>query len=75
MLEFLFSANLTPLIGYSVQVINRYVCDWLNCSMLQKRIGNRNFWHYPELKHKYTLVPLPNLFRQYAIITGEKKLS
>ncbi len=44
----------TPLIGHCVPQINRYVCDWLKCSMLQKHI-NTNLWCSPGCKHAYAL--------------------
>ncbi len=56
-----------PITG--VQEINSYVCDWLHWSALWKHVANRNFWCFPECKHKCVQEPLQNLFRQYPIIT------
>ncbi len=39
---FIVVERVTRLSCHFVHEINRYVCDWLHCSTLQKHIENRN---------------------------------
>ncbi len=61
--------HLNGMVDQRCSRVNRYVCDWLQCSTLKKHVVNRNVWCSPELKHKFSPERLPNLYKMYPIIT------